>query len=202
MRVLVACEYSGRVRSAFRALGHDAVSCDLEPSADDSPDHRVSDAVRMITDGAWAHGSRWDLVIAHPPCTHLSSSGAKHWAKKRADGRQQQGIDLFCAIRDACVAHADRWAVENPIGIMSTLWRPADQIVHPWMFGDEARKSTCLWLHNLPLLVPDRIVGQGEMRPLPDGRTMPAWYTTKGKHRSVTFPGIARAMAEQWGGSL
>lgn len=194
MRVLVACEYSGRVRSAFRVLGHDAWSCDLEPAADGSEHHLQEDCLRVM------ERARWDLIIAHPPCTHLSSSGAKHWAKKRADGRQQQGIDLFCAIRDACMAHADRWAIENPVGIMSTLWRAPDQIVQPWMFGDEARKTTCLWTHNLPLLVADRIVGQGELRPIPDGRMMPAWYTNKGKHRSVTFPGFARAMAEQWGG--
>lgn len=193
MKVLVACEYSGRVRSAFRALGHDAWSCDLEPAADGGH-HLQEDCVPVIQ-------RRWDLVIAHPPCTHLSSSGAKHWAMKRADGRQQQGIDLFRAIQHACALHASAWCIENPVGIMSTLWRAPDQIIQPWMFGDEARKTTCLWLSgSLPLLVADRIVGKGELRPLPDGRTIPAWYTTKGKHRSVTFPGIARAMAEQWGG--
>ena len=192
MRVLVACEHSGRVRSAFRALGHDAYSCDLELADDSQEYHIQGDCLPVIAQG-------WDLVIAHPPCTHLCSSGAKHFAAKRADGRQAQGIALFMAIRDACEAHASRWAIENPVGIMSSLWRKPDQIVQPYMFGDEARKATCFWLHDLVLLTPTNVVGHGEMRPLKDGRTMPAWYTTKGKHRQVTFPGMAKAMASQWG---
>lgn len=192
MRVLIACEYSGTVRRAFRARGHDAWSCDIEPSIDASPFHRQEDYRIAIAEG-------WDMVVAHPPCTHLAASGAKHWAKKRADGRQDQGINFFMGLQLRCEIYSKHWAIENPVGIMSSEWRKPDQIIQPWHFGDEARKTTCLWLSpSLPLLKPDCIVGHGRLIQNPDGRMMPAWYTTKGKHRSVTFPGIARAMAEQW----
>ncbi len=187
MKILVACEYSGRVRRALRARGHRAVSCDILPSLDDSPFHIQTDISRLLS-------LEWELVIAFPPCTHLAASGAKHWAAKREDGRQQQGIDFFMQFtRLTCP-----WAIENPVGIMSSVYRKPDQIIQPWMFGDEARKTTCLWLHRLPKLVPTNIVGEGELRQLPDGRMMPGWYTTKGPHRSVTFQGIADAMASQW----
>jgi hypothetical protein len=197
MRVLVACESSGTVRNAFRALGHDAWSCDLLPADDGSQNHIIGDCLPVIATG-------WDLVIAHPPCTHLASSGAKHFAAKRADGRQQQGIDLFMSIIAACDAHATAWAVENPIGIMSSIYRKPDQIVQPFMFGDAARKSTCLWLRNLPCLTPTNVVWDGGWHVTKSGRRMPAWYNIppsnpeRWKIRSKTFQGIAAAMAAQW----
>lgn len=189
MKVLVACEYSGRVRSAFRDLGHAAWSCDIKPAADGSMYHFQDDVIPILS-------RSWDLVIAFPPCTHLCSSGAKHWAAKRQDGRQQMGADFFRAFtRLNCP-----WAIENPVGHMSSAYRKPDQIIQPYMFGDSAKKTTCLWLHRLPKLVPTNVVGPGAMHTLPDGRLFPKWMVTKGAHRNVTFPGIASAMAEQWGG--
>jgi hypothetical protein len=147
----------------------------------------------------------WDLVIAHPPCTHLASAGAKHFAAKRADGRQQQGIDLFMAIVSECQGFARRWAVENPIGIMSRVYRKPDQIIQPYWFGDSARKSTCLWLGNLRPLTPTNVVDQGEDHITKSGRKLPKWYNIppsnpdRWKIRSKTFQGIADAMAQQWG---
>jgi len=161
--------------------------------------------VREILDYAW------DAMIAHPPCTHLCVSGAKHFAKKRADGRQQQGIDLFMAFARAPIS---RICIENPVGIMSSVWRVPDQIIQPYYFGDEAQKTTCLWLKNLPLLqhaakddwfAKKTHVGKGQMHKFASGRQMPEWYCRAwkdpdrgGKTRSKTFPGIAEAMAEQW----
>jgi len=198
MRVLVGCEFSGRVRDAFAKLGHDAWSCDLEPS--ETPGNHIQEDILLhLNDG-------WDLAVMHPPCTHLAVSGAKHFAKKRADGRQQQGIDFFMALANAPI---EQIAVENPVCIMSTLWRKPDQIIHPWMFGEEACKATCLWLKNLPLLVPTNIVGKGEFFALPNGRRMTKWYADTffnlpksewAAARSRTFQGIADAMAAQWGG--
>ena len=199
LRILVACEYSGRVRNAFRALGHDAWSCDLLPSEDDSLYHSQQDCFKVID------GADWDLVIAHPPCTHLSSSGARHWAAKAADGRQQEAVDFFMHFTDLDCA----WAIENPIGLMSSRYRKPDQIIQPWQFGHDASKSTCLWLNGLPPLVPTNVVqgravgglarwsnqtdsGQNRLSPSPD-----RW-----KERSRTFQGIADAMASQWSAAL
>jgi len=198
MRVLIACESSGTVREAFRKLGHNAWSCDLLPADDGAPYHRQGDCIPVIAEG-------WDLVIAHPPCTHLASAGAKHFAAKRADGRQQQGVDLFMAIVDACRKSAKAWAIENPIGIMSRLYRKPDQIIQPYWFGDEARKSTCLWTYNLPKLIPTNMVSQGEIHTTAGGKRLPKWYNIppsnpdRWKIRSKTFQGIADAMAAQWG---
>lgn len=190
VKILVACEYSGKVRDAFRALGHNAVSCDVMPTDVPGP-HYQGDMFDIINDG-------WDMMIAFPPCTHLAVSGAKHFAKKRADGRQQQGIDFFMQVINAPIP---RIAVENPVGIMSTLYRKPDQIIQPWMFGDQAQKSTCLWLKNLPLLVPTNIVDKGEFYVSPSGKKMPMWFSKhkSAKIRSTTFDGIAQAMANQWG---
>ena len=192
MKVLVACECSGRVREAFRAKGHDAWSCDMKPAEDASPHHFTGDMFDVI-------GGGWDLMIAFPPCTHLAVSGARHFEKKRADGRQQEGIDFFLR-----VAHVDipRVAIENPVGIMSQLWREPDQVIQPWMFGDEAQKSTCLWLKGLPRLVPTKIVGKGEFYVSPSGKRLPRWYADNKDStiRSRTFMGIAHAMADQWSG--
>jgi len=197
MRVLVACESSGTVREAFRKLGHDAWSCDLLPADDGSPYHRQGDCIAVIKEG-------WDLCISHPPCTHLAVSGARHFAAKRADGRQQQGIDLFMSVVGACEKYAKKCAIENPIGIMSRLYRKPDQIIQPYWFGDEARKSTCLWLHGVPPLSPTNMVGQGETHVTESGKRLPKWYNIppsnpdRWKIRSKTFQGIADAMAQQW----
>ena len=198
-RILVACEYSGAVRDAFARRGWDAWSADLLPS--ESPGNHVQgDVLKILGDG-------WDAMIAHPPCTHLCVSGAKHFAKKRADGRQQQGIELFMAFTAAPI---NRICIENPVGIMSNVWREPDQIIQPYYFGDEAQKTTCLWLKNLPPLqhaaeddwfASKTHVGKGEMVKFASGRVLPKWYAdarNDGKTRSKTFPGIAEAMAEQW----
>lgn len=184
MKVLVACEYSGRVREAFRALGHDAWSCDLLPSEDDSPNHIQGDALKAAT------SKPWDLVIAHPPCTHLSVSGARHFAAKRADGRQQAAVDFFLAVARLPVP---RLAIENPVCIMSSVWRKPDQVVQPFQFGDPYMKTTCLWLKGLVKLRPTNIV---------EGREQKCWKEPPGpdrwKNRSRTYQGIANAMAAQW----
>ena len=202
-RILVACEYSGAVRDAFAKRGWDAWSCDLLPS--ETPGNHVQgDVLKILGDG-------WDAMIAHPPCTHLCVSGAKHFAKKRADGRQQQGIELFMAFASAPIK---RICIENPVGIMSNVWREPDQIIQPYYFGDEAQKTTCLWLKNLPPLqhaaeddwfAKKTHVGRGAMHKFAIGKVMPEWYFQAwkepdggGKARSKTFPGIAEAMAEQW----
>jgi site-specific DNA-cytosine methylase len=190
MRVLVACEYSGTVRDAFAKLGHDAWSCDILPT--DSPgQHYQCDIMDVINKG-------WDLMIAFPPCTHLAVSGAKHFAKKRADGRQQQGIDFFLQIVNADIP---KIVVENPVGIMSTLFRKPDQIIQPWQFGDTAQKTTCLWLKDMPPLQHTNIVDKGEFYTAPSGKRLPKWYSDNksAKARSKTFQGIADAMAQQWG---
>ena len=183
MKVLVACEFSGRVRDAFIAKGHDAMSCDLLPSETPGPHYKGD--VRDIL------GNGWDLMIAHPPCTHLAVSGAKWFAAKRADGRQQNAVDFFVMLAETNI---QKIAIENPIGVMSTVWRKPDQIIHPWMFGHGETKATCLWLTRLPKLQPTNVVSGREqlvhrMPPSPD-----RW-----KNRSRTFQGIANAMAEQWG---
>ena len=185
MRVLVACEYSGTVRDAFLRRGHYALSCDLLPcESDASGDHYQGNVLDILDHG-------WDLMIAHPPCTHLAVSGARHFAAKIADGRQQEGIDFFMQMVNAPI---DRIAVENPISIMSTKYRKPDQIIQPWQFGHGETKATCLWLKNLPLLVPTNIVDGREQRIHKMPPSKDRW-----KLRSATFKGIAEAMAEQWG---
>jgi hypothetical protein len=184
MRVLIACECSGAVRRAFRARGHDAWSCDLQPADDGSQYHFQGDALGPI-------GYGWDLMIAHPPCTHLSVSGAGSFAAKRSDGRQQEAIDFFLAL---ALAPIPRIAIENPVCIMSTVWRKPDQIIHPWQYGHGETKATCLWLKGLPHLVPTNIVPGREPR---IHRMSPS--ADRGKLRSVTYQGIAEAMADQWG---
>jgi hypothetical protein len=194
--VLVACEYSGRVREAFRRRGHDAWSCDLLPAEDGSPYHIQDDALEAITWGRPAPShtpympASWDLMIAHPPCTHLAVSGARHFEEKRADGRQQEAIDFFMALANAPIP---RIAIENPVCIMSSVWREPDQVIHPWEHGHGETKATCLWLKGLPLLRPSKIVSGRHPRvhlmpPSPD-----RW-----KERSRTYEGIADAFAEQW----
>lgn len=194
MRVLIACEYSGKVRDAFRKLGHRAWSCDLLPT-DMAGMHFQTDIFEVLD-----LGLPWDVMIAHPPCTDLAVSGAKHFAIKRADGRQQKSIEFFMRLANADIP---RKCVENPVCIMSSEWRKPDQIIQPWMFGHEATKTTCLWLHNLPKLVPTQIVGKGRRHVTKGGNSLPEWYNLppgpdRGKIRSATFQGVADATASQW----
>ena len=189
MRILVACERSGVVRDAFIKRGHDAVSCDLVDSEIDGP-HVIGDALELARSG------RWDMMIAFPPCTHLAVSGARYFAEKRADGRQQRGLQF---VRDLLDAPIQRIALENPVGIISTQIRKPDQIIQPWHFGEDASKKTCLWLKNLPPLMATGIIkkkryanqtasGQNKLGPSPN----------RAMDRSRTYQGIADAMASQW----
>ena len=185
MRVLVACEESQAVCIAFREQGHEAYSCDLLPCSGGHPEwHLQSDCMDVIGRNVW------DLIIAFPPCTDLAVSGARYFEQKRADGRQKRAIDFFLKFTE----WGGKIAIENPIGIMSTHYRKPDQIIQPWQFGHGETKATCLWLHRLPLLKPTNIV---------DGREQRIWKMAPGpnraKERSKTFPGIAEAMAKQWG---
>lgn len=185
-RLLVACEYSGTVREAFAALGWDAWSCDLLPS-ERPGQHHQGDVRDLLT-------REWDLMIAHPPCTHLAVSGARHFAAKRADGRQQEALAFVRLLLDAPIP---RIALENPVSIISSQVRKPDQIIQPWQFGHGETKATCLWLKNLPSLSPTNIV---------EGREQRIWKMPPGenrwKERSRTFQGIADAMASQWGAQL
>lgn len=183
MKVLIACEFSGTVRDAFIARGHEAMSCDLLPSEAPGP-HYTGD-VRDVLDFPW------DLMIAHPPCTHLSVSGAKHFAGKRLVGQQQAAVSFFMLLAKADIP---RIAIENPVCIMSSLWRKPDQTVQPWQFGHGETKATCLWLKGLPPLEPTNIVEGREQRVF----RMPP-HPDRWKLRSATYRGIADAMAEQWG---
>jgi len=183
MLVLIACEYSGRVRDAFTRKGHFAMSCDLLPS--ETPGHHYQGDVKDIL------GNGWDLMICHPPCTHLAVSGARHFAEKQASGVQQEALDFVQMLLDAPIP---RIALENPVSIISSRIRRPDQIIQPWQFGHGETKATCLWLKNLPLLTPTNVVEGREakvhrMPPGPD-----RW-----KDRSRTYQGIADAMADQWG---
>lgn len=181
MKVLVACEFSGRVRDAFIRKGHEAISCDLLPSDTNGP-HYQGDVSDIIDNG-------WDMMIAHPPCTHLAVSGARWFKHKRE--QQEQALDfvtllLFNNIPKICV--------ENPISIISTVICKPSQIIQPWQFGHGETKATCLWLKNLPCLVPTNIVDGRENRVHKEPPSPDRW-----KKRSITYQGIADAMADQWG---
>lgn len=183
MRVLVACEYSGAVRDAFTARGHDAMSCDLLPT--DAPgEHYQGDVFDLEL-------SDFDLMVAFPPCTHLAVSGARWFPEKRADGRQQAALEFVRRLMDAPVP---RIAIENPVSVISSAIRKPDQTIQPWQFGHGEVKRTCLWLKGLPKLQPTNIV---------EGREPRVWKlppsADRWKERSKTYPGIATAMAEQWG---
>lgn len=205
MKILIACEFSGVVRDAFAARGHDAWSCDLLPT-EKPGNHIQGDVLEILDEG-------WDLMIAHPPCTHLSLSGARWFEEKRADGRQKNAIDFFMKFINSPV---EKICVENPMNIMGKIHRKPDQIIQPYYFGDEAQKTTWLWLKNLPRLIhaenddlfnKKTHVGRGEFYIPPNGKPMPAWYAKAGRLdkekrsaiRSKTFQGIADAMASQWG---
>lgn len=185
LRVLIACEYSGAVRDAFIARGHDAMSCDLLPT--EAPGPHYQGDVRDVLDYPW------DLAIFHPPCTHLSVSGARHFEAKKMDGRQQAAVSFFLMLAKADIP---RIAIENPVCIMSSLYRKPDQIIQPWQFGHGETKATCLWLKGLPPLRPTNIVSGRSDR---IHRLPPS--ADRWKIRSATYAGIAEAMADQWGGS-
>lgn len=191
MKILIACEYSGTVRDAFRALGHDAMSCDLLPTEREGP-HYQGSVLDILGDG-------WDMMVAHPPCTHLAVSGAAHFAKKRASGVQDEALDFVRLLLNAPIP---KIALENPVSIISSRIRKPDQIVHPWMFGHLEQKATCLWLKGLPLLTATNDV-KADMMKLPKKQRERLHYlppsADRWKIRSQTFQGIADAMAAQWG---
>lgn len=206
MKILVACEESQAVCIILRERGHEAFSCDIQDCTGGHPEwHIKDDVLKVINQG-------WDMMIAFPPCTHLAVSGARHFEQKKKDGRQQEGIDFFMAMVNAPI---EKIAIENPIGIMSKIYRKPDQIIHPYYFGDPYSKSTCLWLKNLPKLIHHKEDGlfhkkthtdKGQFFEWIDKKTgklkkQPLWYYqafADGKTRSKTFPGIANAMANQW----
>lgn len=231
LNVLVACEESQRVCSEFRKLGHNAYSCDILKCSGGHPEwHFNQDVLEVIKNGGgkletgedcFIEG-KWDIMVAHPPCTYLAVSGAKWYYHpddkdlpieqrrphpkfpNRANDREE-GAAFFMALANADIEHI---AIENPVGIMNTRWRKPDQVVQPWMFGDSASKKTCLWLKNLPPLVETDVVDEGEYIEFGSGKRLPKWYSdglTKTKTaeerrtwRSKTFPGFAKAIAEQW----
>ena len=182
MRVLVACEYSGRVRDAFRRRGHDAWSCDLLDCEADPRWHYQAPVEKVL-------GCGWDLMIAHPPCTHLAISGSRHFHRKQRE--QAEALDF---VRLLMAAPIERWCIENPVSVISSTIRPPDQIIQPWQFGHGETKATCLWLHNLPRLRSTDVVEGREPRVhmMPPG-------PNRWKERSRTFEGIAEAMGDQWG---
>lgn len=186
MRVLIACEYSATVRDAFRKRGHEAWSCDLLETEGDPRWHYQGDIFQFLNDVG-----PWDLMIAHPPCTNLAVSGARHFKEKIADGRQQRALDFVQKLMDVDIA---RICIENPISVISSKIRKPDQIIQPWQFGHGETKSTCLWLKGLPKLIPTDIVeGRSDrIHKMPPG-------PNRWKERSRTYQGIADAMADQWG---
>ena len=211
LKILVACEESQAVTIAFRERGFEAWSCDIEPCSGGHPEwHLQQDVIPLLP-------QKWDCIIAFPPCTHLSSAGVRHWPQKQKDGRQQTAIDFFMEFINAPCKHI---AVENPQGIINTVYRTPDQVINPFNFGDPYRKRTCLWLKGLPCLWwtdQDGLFGEKKTC---IGPPPPVYIQQKGKKigkrrhftdsclagnknrakiRSKTFPGIARAMAEQWG---
>jgi len=181
MKVLVACEYSGVVRDAFLKQGHNAISCDLLPTERPGP-HYEGDVLDILDNG-------WDLMIAHPPCTHLAVSGARWFKDKQQE--QKEALDFVRILLDAPIKHI---ALENPVSVISSKIRKPDQIIQPWQFGHGETKKTCLWLKNLPPLQPTNIV---------EGREQRIWKLPPSKDRwklrSITYQGIADAMAQQWG---
>ena len=215
MNILCACEESQAVTKEFRRLGHKAFSCDIVECSGGHPEWHIQQDVLPLLKPDWIHRysdepsalgfefftedgrlhfipGKWDMIIAFPPCTDLAVSGARHFKAKQADGRQQRSIEFFMAFTQA---DCPRIAIENPIGIMSTKYRKPDQIIQPWQFGHGETKATCLWLKGLPPLQHTQVV---------DGREQRIWRMPPGperaKLRSKTYPGVAKAMAEQWGG--
>ena len=216
MKVLVACEESQAVTKEFRKLGIEAYSCDILPCSGGHPEWHLQCSVFDIIDEGW------DLMIAHPPCTFLSGSGVQ-WLSHPEDrelpfeqrrphpkypNRRQDMTDSVAFVKSLYDCSIKHIAIENPVGLLSGKWRKSDQIIQPWMFGDEATKTTCLWLKNIPKLEPTNVVGKGERTFFASGKSHPKWYADALKNaktkeerqtlRSKTFPGIAEAMAKQW----
>lgn len=206
MKVLIACEESQEVCKAFRLLGHEAFSCDIQECSGGYPEwHIQGDVLPLLQE-------KWDLIIAHPPCTYLTVAGNR-WFKEEKYGEKaverkrlrEEAVEFFMKFARA---DCEKIAIENPIGIMSTRWRKPDQIINPYNFGDPFEKRTCLWLKGLPLLHHTKEVQPEERKKYDSGRTLPSWYANawslpskeRAKIRSKTFTGMARAMAEQWGG--
>lgn len=220
LKVLVACEESQRVTTEFRNLGHEAYSCDLLECSGGHPEWHINESVISILDGDCSFTTmdgenhiikgKWDLIIAHPPCTYLTVTGNRWFnvekygeaAIKRHKNREE-AAEFFMTLANA---DCDHIAIENPVGYMSTFWRKPDQIIQPYMFGDRAEKKTCLWLKGLPSLKETNVVIPPERVKFDSGKTMPAWYAEawhlpkeeRARLRSKTFPGIAKAIAEQW----
>lgn len=212
MKILIACEFSGIVRDAFTVKGHNAWSCDLLPT--EAPGNHIQDDVLLHLN------DDWDMMIAHPPCDHLAVSGAAWFATKRADGRQQKGIDFFMEFTKTNIPKV---CIENPVGIMSRLWRKPNQIIQPYHYGHDESKKTCLWLEGLPLLIPTKIMepvwhknsdgtdykdAKGHRylarwaNQTPSGQNKIGPSKDRWKIRSRTYQGIANAMADQWGGDI
>lgn len=220
MNILIACEESQRVCTEFRNLGYNAYSCDIEPCSGGHPEWHIQGDVVPVLNGNCTFvtadnrvhtiNGTWDLIIAHPPCTYLTVTGNRWFdvhkygdkARKRLKDREE-AVRFFMTIANADCEHI---AIENPVGIMSSRWRKPEQIIQPYMFGDSASKKTCIWLKNLPILKPTDIVDEGERVYYASGKSMPRWYADawslspkeRAKERSKTFPGIAKAMCEQW----
>ena len=205
MKILIACEESGRVTEEFRRLGHEAYSCDILPTSGAHPEwHIQGDVIPLLS-------QKWDMIIAFPPCTYLTVTGNRWFSEKygaKAEERKRKRKDAALFFMQFANADCPRIAIENPVGYMNTSWKKPTQIIQPWQFGEPFEKKTCLWLKGL-----EKLQSTGEVKPPPrtkykSGRTMPAWYADawklpkeeRAKLRSKTFPGIARAMAEQWGG--
>lgn len=198
MKILVACECSGVVTRAFRDRGHDAWSCDIQETKGELPEYHIkSDVTEVLT-------SDWDMIIAFPPCTHICVSGAKHFTQKRIDGRQQSGIDFFLLFTNLSTKKV---IIENPVGIMSTIYRKPDQIIQPYQFGHNASKKTCLWLKGVDCLVPTKFIPPDKYinglprwrNQSPSGADKMPPSTHRSDLRSKTYSGIAKAMADQWG---
>lgn len=199
MKILIACEESQEVCKAFRERGHEAYSCDIQYCSGGHPEwHIKGDALKLLNGGSFytcdfkSHKiKKWDMIIAFPPCTDLAVSGARWFRQKQQNGQQEKSIKFFMTFTKLT---CEKVAIENPIGIMSTKYRKPDEIIQPWMFGHGETKATCLWLKNLPILMPTNIV---------EGREQKCWRLPPSKERSKlrakTYPGIAKAMAEQWG---
>jgi len=197
MRVLLACEESQAVCREFRQLGHEAYSNDILETSGNNPEWHLQGDVRDYLD------QDWDLIIAFPPCTDLASSGAAWFEQKRKDGRQQTSIDFFMLFTHL---KCEKVVIENPVGIMSNIYRKPDQIIQPYQFGDPYEKRTCLWLKGVPLLKPTNVVKPEDRTVYASGKTMPTWYAeawgkpkdVRSRIRSTTFTGIAKTMAQQW----
>ena len=221
----MACEESQSVCIAFREKGHNAYSCDIQQCSGGHPEWHINGSVLPLLNGNVTFTTqdgtqhtipgKWDMIIAFPPCTHLAVSGAKHFEQKRNDGRQRDAIEFFCQF---LIADCDRVVIENPVGIMSgnyvrqwfpeladtySLPRKFNQKTQPFYFGDPFEKTTCLWLKGVPELIPTNIVEPPPRQLIKSGKTLPVWYSNcsgdRAKIRSKTFPGLAQAMADQWG---